>query len=88
MKIRIRFALTLLVWGGLAGAEQRLDLEGASVVGSREAPNVLHIVPWQKSAMGELLAPPDMDLDDALAPLDREVFLRRIERFRALHPRQ
>lgn len=60
-------------------AEQRLDLEGASIIGSKELPKVLHIVPWKKVGMSKLSVPPQMNLaTQAIKPVDRNVFLREI----------
>ncbi len=87
MKLWMLWGVMSVAWCGLAMGAQRLDLEGTSVVGSHEAPNVLHIVPWRKSLPGEPMAPPALDLEDAVAPLDREVFRRRIEYYRAAHPK-
>lgn len=60
-------------------AEQRLDLEGASIIGSKELPKVLHIVPWKKVGMSKLSVPPQMNLvTNAIKSVDRNVFLREI----------
>jgi hypothetical protein len=45
------------------------------------------IVPWKHAgADGEVIEPPDTLVDEVLAPVDREVFQRRIRYFRELHP--
>lgn len=61
-------------------AEQRLDLEGAAIFGNRESPNILYVVPWRKPGNIPLMPPPRMGgMDELLAPLDRDVFRRRLE---------
>jgi hypothetical protein len=64
----------------------RLDLDATSVTGNQELPKVLYIVPWQQSGIGEFTGKPvNSLLDEALAPLDREVFQRQVRYFEQLH---
>ena len=70
----------LLLMAGPLCAEQRLDLEGTAIFGNKESPNVLYVVPWRKPDSIAPMGPPKMgQLDELLAPLDRDVFRRRIE---------
>lgn len=63
-----------------AVAEQRLDLEGTAIFGNKESPNILYVVPWRKPEGIPPMQPPGMgNMDDLLAPLDRDVFRRRLE---------
>lgn len=63
-----------------AWAVDRADLEGTSIIGSRELPKVTYIVPWKKPLPGELVGRPVASLlDEALAPVDRDVFRREVE---------
>ena len=58
----------------------RADIDRTSIVGNRELPKVLHIVPWKKPVPGELAGRPVSSvLDEALAPIDRDVFRRQID---------
>jgi hypothetical protein len=67
------------------GAEQ-LDLQGTTITGNRELPKALHIVPWKSAEAGDLAARPLNSLvDEALAPIDRDVFLRELEYYEAVH---
>ena len=60
-------------------AADRADLEGTSIIGNRELPKVLYIVPWKKPLAGELVGRPVTSLlDEALGPVDREVFQRQV----------
>jgi len=69
-----------------AHAADRLDLEGTTITGSQELPKALHIVPWKPSESGELAARPMNSLvDEILAPVDRDVFLRELEYYEAVH---
>lgn len=57
----------------------RLDLDTTVVTGNRELPKVLYIVPWKKSDLGNLPAQPfNTLLDEALTPVDRDVFRREV----------
>ncbi len=58
----------------------RLDLGTTEVTGNSELPTVLYIVPWQKSDPGNLTGKPvNTLLQEVLAPLDREEFLRQVD---------
>ena len=63
-----------------APAHDRLELDTTEVTGNRELPKVLVIVPWKKADLGDLAGKPLNSLvDDALQPLDRDVFRREID---------
>jgi hypothetical protein len=63
-----------------AAAQDRADLEGTKIIGNRELPKVLYIVPWKKPLPGELSGRPVASvLDEALAPVDRDVFRRQVK---------
>lgn len=63
----------------------RLELDTTVVTGNRELPKVLYIVPWKKSDLGELPAQPfNTLLDEALTPVDRDVFRREVTYYGAL----
>jgi len=58
----------------------RLELGRTEITGNQELPKVLYIVPWQKSNPGELMGRPVNTLmDEVLAPLDREEFVRQVD---------
>lgn len=64
---------------GNALAEDRVDLEATQIIGSRELPKVLYIVPWKEPLPTDLVGRPTQSLlDEALAPLDRDVFRREV----------
>jgi hypothetical protein len=63
-----------------AGARKEGDaklIDGMSVLGNREAPKSLVIVPWKSSEIGDSLGISAM-LDDSRQPVDREVFMRAL----------
>jgi hypothetical protein len=63
----------------LAHAQDRADIDRTQIIGNRELPKVLYIVPWKKPLPGELAGRPLASvLDEALAPIDRDVFRRQV----------
>jgi hypothetical protein len=78
-KILIAATLSCL-YVSAAQAADRADLEGTQILGSRELPKVLVIVPWKPPLPGDLVGRPVASLlDEALAPIDRDVFRRQIQ---------
>ena len=64
---------------------QRVELDATVVTGNRELPKVLYIVPWKKADLGELPAQPfNTLLDEALTPIDRDVFRREVKFFQVI----
>lgn len=63
-----------------ATAQDRADIDRQQIIGNRELPKVLYIVPWKKPLPGDLAGRPSGSLlDEALAPIDRDVFRRQIQ---------
>jgi len=81
------FAMVAVTQNAVAEDQlDRLDLEATSVTGNQELPKVLYIVPWKESGIGDLTGKPvNSLLDEALAPLDREVFQRQVSYFEQLY---
>jgi hypothetical protein len=64
----------------------RLELGRTEITGNQELPKVLYIVPWQKSDPGDLMGRPvNTLLDEVLAPLDREEFIRQVDYYDDLY---
>jgi hypothetical protein len=67
-------------------AIDRLELDRTEVTGNQELPKVLYIVPWQKPDPGDLVGRPvNSLLDEVLAPLDREEFIRQVDYYSDLY---
>jgi hypothetical protein len=61
-------------------AQDRADIDRTQIIGNRELPKVLYIVPWKKPMPGDLSGRPLVSvLDEALAPVDRDVFRRELK---------
>lgn len=81
MRIQLIAAALSGIWvSGAVLAADRADLEGTRIIGSRELPKVLVIVPWKPPLPGDLAGRPVASLlDEALAPVDRDVFRREVD---------
>ncbi|MCK7596081.1 hypothetical protein M0G74_02225 [Microbulbifer sp. CAU 1566] len=55
------------------------ELSGISIIGNKEAPKSLYIVPWKSSEVGVESGLNSSLLDPTLQPLDKEVFMRELE---------
>jgi len=68
-------------------AMDRLELDTTQITGNRELPKVLYIVPWKRADLGDLVGKPvNSLLDEALQPVDRDVFKRENRYYRAVAP--
>lgn len=60
-------------------AEDRIELEGTSIIGNKELPKMLYIVPWKNAELPDMNTPPiERLIDEALSPVDRDRFKRKI----------
>jgi hypothetical protein len=60
-------------------------LDPTQITGNRELPKVMYIVPWKRPDIGDQGGGLDKSLiDEALAPVDRDVFRRQNRYFAAL----
>lgn len=76
--IAIAGLLVATAWPSFA--QDRADIDRTQIIGNRELPKVLYIVPWKKPMPGELSGRPVQSvLDEALAPVDRDVFRRQVQ---------
>ena len=63
-----------------AQAQDRANIDPTTILGNRELPKVLYIVPWKKPVPGDLAGRPLVSVvDEALAPIDRDVFRRQLQ---------
>ncbi len=59
--------------------QDQAELDRSQIIGNRELPKVTYIVPWKKPGAGDLQGRPLVSvLDEALAPVDRDVFRRQV----------
>ena len=76
---RLCALLTIGCLVGPAFGQDRAEIDPTKIIGNRELPKVLYIVPWKKPLPGDLAGrPPVSVVDEALAPVDRDVFRRQV----------
>lgn len=70
-------------------AEDRIELKTTSIIGNKELPKMLYIVPWKSSEIPEMNAPPlESLIDEALSPVDRDNFKRKIRYYQIYSAQQ
>ncbi|KAF0192264.1 MAG: hypothetical protein FD165_889 [Gammaproteobacteria bacterium] len=71
---------TLLVSVAPAGAQDRVDVQGATIVGDSELPKILYIVPWRSPFDSNVsdMSPVSL-VSPRMAPLDRDEFRRMLD---------
>ena len=63
-----------------------IQLGRTEITGNQELPTVMYIVPWQKADPSDLIGRPvNTLLDEVLAPIDREEFIRQVDYYQDLH---
>jgi hypothetical protein len=66
-------------------ASDHIQLDTTQISGNRELPKVMYVVPWRKADPGEFTGRPlNSLLDEALTPVDRDVFRRQNRYYSAL----
>ena len=69
-----------------SGVMDEMELGRTQITGNQELPKVMYIVPWKKSDPGDLMGKPvNTLLDEVLAPLDREEFIRQVDYYDDLY---
>jgi hypothetical protein len=63
-----------------------VELPGSAVIGNRELPVGLDIVPWRPAAAGQVKEGPTQLLDAPLRPIDPVVFRRELSIYQANKP--
>lgn len=80
MKPVVTVFFAISVTGATAAfAQDRADIDRTQIIGNRELPKVLYIVPWKKPLPGDLSGRPlGGVLDEVMGPVDRDVFRRQV----------
>lgn len=81
---RLLATFGMLISISVSGAEE--ETTGTTIIGTKEAPNVLNVVPWQGKELSadpwEIRPSPAQSvLEESLQPIDRDVLRREIEYF-------
>lgn len=77
---------SLVAPSAFAEDEPQVEVTGTTIIGTKEAPNVLNVVPWQGKELNAdpwdiRPSPAQSVLEDSLQPIDRDVLRREIEYF-------
>ena len=64
----------------------RLELDSSSITGNEELPKVMYIVPWKSTVSSDMKGKPlNSVMDEAISPVDREVFQRQVQYYEQLN---
>ncbi len=86
MKLMI-LIVSYLLSTGILFAQDRIEMKGTSIIGNKELPKVLYIVPWKAAEDIDLKTPPFSSvLDEVLNPLERPAFQRQVQYYHELYP--
>ena len=98
MKKLKSFAIIIVMtlsWCGAVWAEEKKpvkktdsdvkELSGISIIGNKEAPKSLYIVPWKDSEVGVQSSLKSGLLDESMRPVDKEVFMRELNFYQISH---
>jgi len=79
MKVPAITVAALMLTFSVAAEEEVKELSGISIIGNKEAPKSLYIVPWKNSQVGVETTLKSGLLDDSNRLIDKEVFMRELE---------
>jgi len=83
MLLALFFSTTLIA----QEVEDRLDMEGTSIIGNKESPEILYIVPWKPAQRIDIPAPSVVSiLDRPLKKIDRNEFRRQVNFHQKIFP--
>jgi len=83
MRTLLSLVISLLASTALAQAPAS-EGAGTTVIGDQESPIGLYIMPWRNSSADPGLDKPARLLEEAMLPMDRDVFRRQTEYFQTL----
>ncbi len=79
MKRLIIMGLLSALSGLAYAADEAKELSGISIIGNKEAPKSLYIVPWKNSEVGVETSLTSGLLDESSRLVDKEVFMRELD---------
>lgn len=87
IKRRFYISFLLLLCSPSLWAQQHLEMKGTAIIGNKELPKVLYIVPWKSAETISLATPPYISvLDEVLKPIERTTFKRQVNYYNELFP--
>ncbi|MDH5424233.1 MAG: hypothetical protein OEY29_04455 [Gammaproteobacteria bacterium] len=79
LKLLPLFAVIISLLTVTAQAEEVKSLSGISIIGNKDAPKSLYIVPWRSAELGMESDLNSSLLNEGLHPIDKDVFLRELD---------
>jgi len=82
IKIRKYFFLVFLLSFYMAASyaeEEVKSLSGISIIGNKDAPKSLYIVPWRSAELGMETDLNSNLLNEGMQPVDKDVFIRELD---------
>jgi hypothetical protein len=68
-------------------AQEHIEMKGTSIIGNKELPKVLYIVPWKQAETVSLTTPPYRSvLEEKPALVERSAFQRQVRYHQTLYP--
>jgi len=84
---RLTLTVSLLLMAPGSSAQDKLDMQGTQVIGNRELPNMLYIIPWKSINPVQLTPPPiESVMDEPFQSLNRSQFQRRLLYYHSFYP--
>ena len=71
--------LSLIIFSAFANEIDVRELDGISIIGNKELPKSLVIVPWKSSLPGEGDFMLQRHMNEYIQPVDKEVFNRKVD---------
>ena len=90
-QVNVVFAVILISMNLTVSAEDNKsddkvkELSGISIIGNKEAPKSLYIVPWKNSEVGVRTSLVSGLLDETMKPVDKDVFMRELNFYELSH---
>lgn len=76
--------LSCLLISGLLHAAEQADMEGITITGNKELPNILYVISWKSPELPPVAdIPLESLIENALEPLDRRSVLREEQYYNA-----
>jgi hypothetical protein len=79
MKLSAAIFLMLAILITAHAEDEVKELSGISIIGNKEAPKSLYIVPWKNSEVGVETSLTSGLLDESNRLVDKEVFMRELD---------
>jgi hypothetical protein len=79
MKTQPLICTLLLLSSTCFAADEVKELSGISIIGNKETPKSLYIVPWKNSEVGVETSLSSGLLDESSKLVDKEVFMRELD---------